>query len=445
MKYFIITFGCQMNKSDSERIDYLLINNGYQRASQRKEADLIIVNMCSVRQSAVDRVYGLAPHFKKFRGQNPKLKTLLTGCILKKDEKNFRKLFDFILPIKSLKKWLPLLKKENYLSYLNQRGPSFIKKFGLEYFQVPPKPKKEFSVFVPISTGCDNFCSYCVVPYTRGPLICRPPQEILNEVESWVKKGVKEIWLLGQNVNDYSSKQQTDDKEKTINFPQLLELVNSIPGDFWIRFYSPNPKDFSDELIESMANCEKVTEYLNLPLQSGDNEILKKMNRPYSAENYKKLVEKIRGKIPHIAISTDIIVGFPGETREQFQNTTKLFKELKFDMAYIAEYSVRPGTKAAKMEDTVPAKEKERRRNVLTEALKKTALEKNRAFIGKKIKVLTMEKIKRKGKAFYIGKSRDYKTVKLEEGKIDNKNLLGKFAEVKIVDVIPWGLKGSLE
>ncbi len=326
--FIIITFGCAMNKSDSERIASILEEKRYKKASKINEADLIVVNMCSVRQSAVDRVYGLIPKFKKI-----KAKTILTGCILNKDRAKFVKGFDQILKFNDL----------------------------LRY---QPKRQDESTAYVPISNGCNNFCTYCVVPFTRGPLVCRNHEEILEEVKNATQRGFKEVWLLGQNVNDYTSP-----ADSTINFPKLLKLVNDVPGDFQIRFTSPNPKNFSDELIGVMAKSKKVAKYLNLPVQSGDNEILKKMNRPYTVEQYKDLVKKIRQKIPEINLSTDVIVGFPGETKEQFENTTKLFKEIKFNIAYIAKYSPRPGTAAWKMKDDVPLVEKKRREKCLENLL----------------------------------------------------------------------------
>ena len=335
MKYRIITYGCQMNKSDSERIAAILENRGYRLTSKINEADLVVVNMCSVRQSAVDRVYGLYLKFKKLREKNPKLKTVLTGCILKKDRKKFRKIFNSI--------W-------------SQRN----------YFNVSPEYKYKPVAYIPISNGCNNFCSYCVVPFVRGPLICRPYEEILEEVENVIEREFREIWLLGQNVNDYQS--PTD---SSINFPKLLRMVNNIPGNFSIRFTSPNPKNFSDELIDALAKCEKFGKYLNLPVQSGDNEILKKMNRPYTVEQYKNLVKKIRKKIPDINLSTDVIVGFPGENQSQFENTVKLLKEIKFNLAYIAKYSPRPGTAAFQMKDDIPLLEKKRREKILREIIKK--------------------------------------------------------------------------
>jgi len=232
-----------MNKNDSERIAMVLEKKGYKPASKIDETDLIVVNMCSVRQSAVDRIFGLSQKFEKLKTKNPKLKTILTGCILKSDRKKFVKCFDQILSFKDLLKYQP--------KYLNN-----------------------FSAFVPISNGCNMLCAYCVVPFVRGKLICRNHKEIIKEIKNLVKKRFREIWLLGQNVNDYHS--PTD---SSVNFPKLLKMVNEIPGNFWIRFTSPHPSNFSNELIETMAKSQKITPYLNLPVQSGDNIILKKMNR----------------------------------------------------------------------------------------------------------------------------------------------------------------------
>jgi len=334
MRYYIITFGCQMNKSDSERIATVLESRSYQPASNEKEADLIVVNMCSVRQSAVDRIFGLIPKFTKLKTQNLKLKTILTGCILKEDKRKFAEGFDQILRFKDLLKY-------------------------------QPKYQDKSVAFIPISNGCNNACTYCVVPFVRGPLICRSHLDVLKEVKNAVQKGFREIWLLGQNVNDYTSP-----SDATINFAKLLKMVNDISGNFKFFFISPHPKNFSDGLIDTLAKCEKFGGYVNLPVQSGDDKILKKMNRNYTIKEYKNLVKKIRKKIPEIRLSTDVIVGFPSETEKQFQNTAKLLKEIKFNWAYIAKYSPRPGTVAAlKMEDNVPLEEKKRREKCLREII----------------------------------------------------------------------------
>lgn len=318
-----------MNESNSERIATILEKKGYKPASKESEADLVLVNMCSVRQSAVNRAYTAGHKLLKLKKINPKLKTILTGCIVKSDKRKFREKFDVIWDDK-------------------------------DFMNITPKCQNKSLAYIPISNGCNNFCTYCVVPFARGRLICRNHKEILKEMKNAVKNNSKEIWLLGQNVNDYNSP-----TNRSINFPKLLKMANVIPGDFKIRFMSPNPKNFSDELIEVMANSKKVAKFLNLPVQSGDDQILKKMNRSYTAKQYKNLVKKIREEIPDINLTTDVIVGFPGETKKQFENTVKLFKEIKFNLAYIAKYSPRPGTAAFKIKDIVPLEEKKRREKIL--------------------------------------------------------------------------------
>ncbi len=421
-KYQIITFGCQMNKSDSERIAAVLEKIGYQKTLDEKEADLIVVNACSVRQSAVDRIYGLIERFKT-KGypsssvlgglRRGKGKIILTGCILNSDKKNLIGKVDFILDIKKLAGWPKIIGGE-------------IKKLPVNYLDIVPDYQSPFSALVPISAGCNNFCSYCVVPYVKGRETFRPAGKIIEEIKCLIKKGYKEIWLLGQNVNSY--------QDGKINFPKLLKMVDTITGDFWIRFTSSHPKDFSNELIATMTVGKKITPYLNLPVQAGDDEILRKMNRPYTVKHYQNLVKKIRQAIPKITLSTDVIVGFPSETKKQFENTVKLFKKIKYDMAYIAKYSPRAGTAAAKMKDDVPAKEKQRRWQVLNKTLRQTALEKNKKYIAKTLIVLPEEW----KDDFLVGKSREYKTVKFK----GPKTLIGEFSKVKITNALPWGLKG---
>jgi len=430
-KYFILTYGCLQNISDSTKIAFILEKNNFKQCLKMNEADLIIVNACSVRQSAINRLSGLFSKFEKIRDKNSKLKTVLTGCVLEKDRKDFKKFFNFILPIKTLKKWPQILRGKEAYPFFNQRDISFNKKFKGEYLNIASKQNNDFSLLVPISSGCDNFCTYCVVPYTRGPLICRPHENIIREIRKGIKEKIKEIWLLGENVNDYNSP-----SDKSINFSNLLKEINKIPGDFWIRFISPHPKNFSMELINQLPRCNKLAEYINIPVQSGNDQVLRLMNRSYDIKKYKGIIKNIRKRIPNIAISTDVIVGFPGETKKQFNDTVKLFKEIGFDMAYIAKYSKRRGTEAAKVKDNVSLKEKEERRKQLTEILKRSALKNNKKYIGQTIKIL----INKKEKGFLYGKSRAYKTVKIKD---DEKISIGNFVEVKITDAYPWGLKGE--
>jgi tRNA A37 methylthiotransferase MiaB len=315
-----------MNESDSERIASFLEHQNYRNTEQMGKADLIVVVACSVRQSAIDRIFGLKKKFAKI-----KAKKILTGCVLKPDKKKFQIFFDEVLSINEF--------------------------IGKNYLEIKPKHSNQKSAFVPIMTGCNNFCSYCAVPYTRGREISRPVKNIIFEIKNLIEKKYKEIILLGQNVNSY--------KDNKINFPKLLEIIAKIPENFTIKFLTSHPKDFSDELINVIAGSSKIIKVIHLPVQSGDNKILKKMNRGYTTKKYLDLIKKIRAKIPQAKITTDVIIGFPSETKKQFENTIKLFKKVGFDMAYINKYSTRPGTLASRFKDNVPWKEKVRRWNIL--------------------------------------------------------------------------------
>jgi len=430
-QYHIITFGCQMNKSDSERIAAFLEKNGWKKSLETDRTDLMVVNMCSVRQSAVDRVYGLIPKIKNLRKGNPNLKVVLTGCILDKDKKKLGQKFAHILKKEDLIDW------QKIISGKIKKGN---RKIGLSsYFRIKPAYSSPFQAFVPISNGCNLRCSYCAVPFTRGKEINRGYKDILTEVKNLTKSGYKEIWLLGQIVNSYR-----DPVDQRIRLAYLIKEINSFSGDFWLRFTSPHPIFFNEELIEAMAKSEKFNPYINLPVQSGNNDILKKMRRGYTAGEYTSLVKKIRkafqkyrqGLEKNIALSTDIIVGFPGETEKQFEDTAKLFREIEFDMAYISPYSPRPGTEAAKMEDNVPKEEKKRREKKLNQILRKSALKRNRAFVGENIIVLASEY----KNGFLSGKSFHYKTARFK----GEKNLLGQFLKVKVTKALIWGLEGKV-
>jgi len=366
-KYHIIVFGCQMNTADAEKIAEILDKAGYKKSLKLDGSDLVIITMCSVRQSAVDRVFGIA---EKIKGFKKKPITILTGCILKKDKKTFSEIFDYTIDIKDiLKRGDKLFAGLGPLVPQDKGGsPTAGKKFVTERALatnaseklLPSEKSTAERKYITISNGCNNYCTYCVVPYTRGNLTCIDHKKIITEAKSLIKRGARELWLLGQNVNDYSSP-----TNKSITFPELLEMVNALPGDFKIYFMSPNPKNFSDKLIKVMAKSEKFSRYLNLPIQSGDDEVLKRMNRPYTAQKYIALVKKLRKAMPDLNLSTDVIVGFPGETKKQFNNTAKLFRKIKYNIAYINKYSVRWGTVASKMKDNVSWDEKKRREKIL--------------------------------------------------------------------------------
>jgi tRNA-2-methylthio-N6-dimethylallyladenosine synthase len=418
MKYHIITFGCQMNKSDSERIAAVLESMKYKETLNLKEADLFILNMCSVRQPAVDRVYGLTPQFKALKTKNRGFKTVLTGCILKPERAKLEQIFDFVLDKKDLDKWPQLLKGKE------------VEDKKSDYFKILPRHTNNIQALVPISNGCDNFCTYCAVPFTRGRLISRNYKDIIKEVKDLADAGYKEIWLLGENVNSYNS--------RGVNFSKLIKEIDKISGKFWLRFTSPHPKDFSNELIKTLKESKKFVPYLNLPAQSGDNYILRKMNRPYTREKYLALVKRIKKAFKNnISISTDIIVGFPNETEVQFRNSERLMKKAKFDMAFISEYSPRPQSFSfEKLENNVLKKDKKRRAFILNQILKETALKNNQKLLNKEVEVLVSEK----DGEYCNGRTDQNKAIRFKS----NEDLSGKFVKVRIIKATAWNFEGIL-
>lgn len=412
-----------MNKSDSERIASYLENIGYTLAKKESRADLLVLTTCGVRQSAEDRIYGLIPKIKK---NNPKTKIILTGCLSERTDvkKRVTKQVDIWMNIKEL----PKLK-----SRLLGLDDDSIQR-DCDYLKQKPKYDSKISAFVPIGNGCDNFCTYCVVPYARGREVYRNPEEIVEECRNLIKNNYKEITLIAQNVNSYNF------PDSNVDFPDLLKMVNDLAGDFWLRFATSHPKDMNDKLIEVMAKCEKLCHHLHLPAQSGDNEILAVMNRKYKIEDYKKLIEKTRNKMPDVSITTDIIVGFPGETKEQFENTVRLFEEIKYDMAYVAQYSPRPNTIASKLDDDVSREEKKLREKELMDVLAKTSLENNKEYLNKIYPVLIETKNK---KGEWVGKTRTFKVVKITNSD-KFKDIKGEIVNVLIKEVQDFGLRGEI-
>jgi tRNA-2-methylthio-N6-dimethylallyladenosine synthase len=430
MTYNIITIGCQMNKADSERLSYYLEKIGFLFEEDFLSADLVVLVTCGIRQTAEDRVYGLVERISK---SNKKARIFISGCLsdrpdVKKRLKGKVDLFfnisDLIFLDKNLKKYFPEIKR-------------FPKKNIKNYLEIKPKMFSDFSAFVPIGNGCNNFCSYCVVPYARGREVYRPIGEIIQEVEHLVRKGYKEVILIAQNVNSYSSAKN--------DFADLLKKVNDIKGDFWIRFATSHPKDVTAKLLRVLKSSSKLCEHFHLALQSGDDEILKAMNRKYSALHFEKLVGKIRRSLYHgnnlpVAITTDIIVGFPSETRKKFLATKRLLKRLNLDLAYIAKYSSRYGTVSSNFKDNISLEEKKKREVELNNLIKKSALENNKKYIGEEVRVL-VEGRNRKGVLF--GKTRTSKIVRILDA-FAKDELIGKFVNVKICDASEFELKGKL-
>jgi len=496
-----------MNHSDSERIAGFLegpLSNSLLRkerghfvaAKNINEADLVIFNTCGVRQSAEDRVYGQV-HNLKAKNQNLKTKIILTGCLAnRKDvQRRLKDKVDLFCEIKNFPEEIlsviairQLAEKQSRTLMHKTRDCRGRSETELprndNYLNIQPKYGTKFSAYVPIMTGCNNYCSYCVVPYARGREVSRPAAEIIKEVKYLVKKGYKEIVLLGQNVNSYKDvsslfpspssgrRWREAPDEGKINFSQLLKKINAIPGNFWISFISNHPKDMTDEMIETVTKCKKVCECFHLPVQAGNDEVIRRMNRKYAAKEYLKLVDKIKKAYkkykPGIlySITSDIIVGFPGETRKQFLDSAEVMKKAKFDMVYFGQYSPRPSTASWNMKDNVSKKEKERREKYLNEILKQTSFENNKKYIGKNLEIiithakttgnLSRERLpkKRDGVIEYFGRTRTMKNVKINlsptlsllrrKGKHGNDNLIGKFVKVKITKANIWNLEGIL-
>lgn len=451
LKYHIATFGCQMNLSDSERISAVLEDLGYSNTKNENEADLIIYNTCSVRQRAEDRVLGKRKIWKKMKKEKPELILGLTGCMVGHGSYNLNRLIpeiDIVFNINELPKLSDKLKSYHDIN------PSIC--YNQDYFEIVPKINSPFQVSVPIMKGCDNFCTYCIVPFSRGREQSRPVSDIVNEVKALVKKGAYEVILLGQNVNSYLGYREAKrgrslhldakkekDKSLLANFPELLKEVNKVPGLKRIRFQSPHPKDFSDEMIDAIANLDKVCEHIHLPVQAGNDEILKRMNRHYTCEEFIKLVEKIRKRVPNAAIGTDIIVGFCGETKEQFKDSVKLFEEMKFDYAYISIYSPRPKAAASTaFSDDVPYREKKRRWDKLNKILGETSYFQNKKYKNKIVEVLVEDVGEGKRKNIATGRTRTNKLVNVNLVP-DSSVKVGDSVMVKIKNPLEWVLEGK--
>ena len=373
-KYYLYVLGCAMNYSDAERIASIFDLAGYVPTKNEADANIVVVLACSVRQKAIDRILGKVKGWDKRRRKEENFKTILSGCVLPEDRARLSKSFDLIFEISEIQLLAEFINPKTQITNSNliRNSKLEIPNSG-EYLNILPKYNSPFRAFVPIMTGCDNFCSYCAVPYTRGREKSRPEAEILQEVTELIGKGYKEITLLGQNVNSYepslasekagATLQRTDlcKDDKGPSFVSLLRKIDKIPGDYRIYFYSNHPKDFSDELIWGLPKLKHFPPYIHLPLQSGNDEILRKMNRNYTSKHYLELIRRLKSSVDSLRLTTDIIVGFPTETKKQFENTYNLCKQINFAGAYISQFSPRAGTPAAKKPDNVTSVEKKRR------------------------------------------------------------------------------------
>jgi len=439
MKYHLISLGCQMNSSDGERVRTVIEQMGYTYTEDEKDANLIGILACSVRQNAIDKVYSKIHKWNKWKNKS-NLITFVSGCVLPSDHEKFLKLFDIIFQMKDLPN-LPEMIQQYGITTPNgiQNGYDVQNDNISEFWNVKPDYASDFEAFVPIQNGCDKFCSFCAVPYTRGREVSRPSVEIVNEVRSLAERGYKSITLLGQNVNSYG----LDKPDTEIMFPELLrqvgELGNEMGTEFWVYFTSPHPRDMSDEVIEVIAQYKCLAKQIHLPLQSGDDKLLIAMNRKHGLEKYRQSVSTIRRLIPEATLFTDIIVGFTGETDEQFDATRAAMKEFDFNMAYIAKYSPRPGALSHRWFDSVPLEIKKDRHQILTKDLKLTSKSYNDSMIDKTFRVLVRAAAKHDG--YLAG---------LTEGKInvrflsENKDLIGQIVNVKIKSSIAFSVEGDL-
>lgn len=434
-KAMVMTYGCQQNTSDSEIIKGMLDQMGYIFCESYDEADLVVFNTCAVREHAELKVYGNIGALKPIKKKRPDLKVAVCGCMMQQE---------------SVQK--EIKQKYRYVDIVF--GPSLIFKFpemlckcvfdGKKTFDrtevsqifenLPVKRENNNKAWVTVMYGCNNFCTYCIVPYLRGRERSRKIEDIINEVQSLVNEGYKDITLLGQNVNSYGK-----DLELGYDFADLLYKLNEINGDFWIRFMTSHPKDCSHKLIDAMANCEKVCNQLHLPFQAGNDRVLNEMNRRYNSEQYKSLIDYAKQKMPDITLTSDVIVGFPGETFEEFMDTVKLLEYVQFDNLFTFIYSKRSGTPAAQMENQIDKAEKSRRFDILLHALHPISKMKNDLLLGKELKV------------FVEGESKTNKevlTARTEGGKavdfVGDKSLIGEFTTVRIIESKTWSLFGEI-
>jgi tRNA-2-methylthio-N6-dimethylallyladenosine synthase len=441
--FYLRTFGCQQNWADSERITAILSNNGYSEVREMQEADLILGNSCSVRQHAEDRVFGLLKNAHALKKSKKRI-IGLTGCMVRttsdrtsKDQDSLLKrnqFLDLVFRIEDA----PLLPE-----LINSLGggeicSSSIGENMTEFFQIKPQLKKPFSAFVPIMSGCNKFCTYCIVPYTRGREQSRPLEDITQEVKILAEKGVSQITLLGQNVNAYFVDDQKRQKSQQLtDFSWLLEELAKFKNLKRIYFTSPHPSQLSFDVLKVMAKHANICPQLHLPVQSGSDRILKAMNRSHTREDFELIIEKARQLMPELALSTDLIVGFPSESRKDFAQTLELVEKTQFDMIYIAKYSPRPGTAAAKLPDDVSLKEKKQRFNLIQKALEKSALNNNKKLIGKTVGVL----VEAREKEILSGKTSGLKTIHFPNQK---QVKIGDYVLVKVLSAESWFLKGVI-
>ncbi|MCR5659494.1 MAG: tRNA (N6-isopentenyl adenosine(37)-C2)-methylthiotransferase MiaB [Bacteroidales bacterium] len=459
MKYYLLPLGCQMNLSDTERVRTVLNGMGFVETDKEDEATILGIIACSVRQKGIDKVYGRIEKWNAMKNRQSVI-TFVSGCILPADRLRFLKLFDLVFAMNELPNFPDMIRQYGIVTPASLRygeeiefqpvvrplAPLFHKDDKInpsanmdKFWAITPTQTSNFEAFIPIQNGCNKFCTYCAVPYTRGREVSRPSEEILAELKDLVEKGYKSITLLGQNVNSYG----LDKKGEEIDFTELLRRVGEFGKasgkEFWVYYTAPHPRDMKDDVIEVMVQYDCLGKQIHIPIQSGDDNMLQRMNRHHNLATYRHIIETIREKLPTATIFTDIIVGFTHETEEEFENTRKAMEEFKYNMAFIAQYSVRPGAVASEWDDDVPKEVKRQRYHRLTEELMKHSLVYNQGLIGKTVKMLVESQDRKNG--YLTGHT---------EGKIvirfasRDKSLIGQIVNVKVTSASPLSIEGEL-
>ena len=441
LKYYILTMGCQLNENDSEKISGMIEQMGYTLSDDIMDSDLVIYNTCCVRENAEEKLFGKLGEVKKLKEARGTI-IAIGGCMMQekhivdKIKKSYK--YDIIFGTHTLHNF----PKDLYNAIIENKKITDILDIDGEIIEgLPIKRNDSIRASVTIMNGCNNFCTYCIVPYVRGRERSRAPEDIMQEVESLAEQGYKEITLLGQNVNSY----MRVEREKGIcntqinSFAKLLRAVNEIEGIEKIRFISPHPKDFTDDVIEAIRDCSKVSKFIHLPLQSGNTRVLKAMNRVYTKDEYLKLVDKMKNMIPEVKFSTDIIVGFPGETDEEFEDTLDVVNKVKFEQIFMFIYSRRVGTPADKMEEQVPENIKHIRFEKLKKLYEELVVENNKEYINTVQKIL-VEGYSKTNANLLTGRTDTNKVVVFEGGS----DLIGKVENVEIISEHKWYLKGKL-
>ena len=445
LKYTILTMGCQLNENDSEKLCGMLEKMGYTKTEKQNDADLALFNTCCVRENAEDKLFGKLGELKRLKEQKGII-IAIGGCMMQEKHitdkiKESYPFVDILFGTHTLHKF-----PEDLYKVIEEKRKleDILDIDGKIYEGLPIKRDSKIKASVTIMNGCNNFCSYCIVPYVRGRERSRQPRDIIEEVKELAKEGYKEITLLGQNVNSYLRVEREknilfEEYQGVNSFATLLRAINKIDGIERIRFISPHPKDFTDDVIEAIADCEKVCKLVHLPLQSGNTKVLKEMNRKYTKEQYLNLVEKMKNKIPNLTLSTDIIVGFPGETDEEFEDTLEVVEKVKFEQVYMFIYSRRVGTPGDKMQNQIPEDIKHKRFDKLKALAESQIEENNKKYIGTTQKIL-VEGESKNNSNMLSGRTESNKVVIFE----GSKELIDKIINIKIISQHMWYLKGEI-